>query len=53
MKFGLMEKTEGYAGEPNNWLSVRMEIRSVESLMTIEKAKSFANSITFKEVKKY
>ena len=41
-------KTEGYAGNPNNWLSVRMEIRSVGSLMTLEEAKSFANSITFK-----
>jgi formylglycine-generating enzyme required for sulfatase activity len=41
-------KTEGYAGNPDNWLSVRMEIRSLNSLMTLEEAKSFANSITFK-----
>ena len=41
-------KTQGYSGSSNNWLTVRFEIKSLESLIDLDEAKSFANWITFK-----
>ena len=40
-------KTDGYANA-DKWLSVRLEIASSTASMTLEEAKSFANSILFK-----